>query len=219
MLKDLHPFDRREHAGEAFMNGVSGVHDGDTRHTDAQQETQADQLDDVFGSVPSSPNLTAHDSAQERQHGTEHSDIPRLRSIHVTNGYREGIAASKETHMQDGFDEGYSLGAELGLKVGWCLGALEGMLRAMLAKSTAQSDLAEKAQLDFDEATRELDVSHLCGKDYFGEDGIWLYNVPSESPSFEDIAAAHPVLQKWAVRVHEQAGVLGLEFRGTVGET
>ncbi|KAI7166152.1 hypothetical protein KC352_g25920, partial [Hortaea werneckii] len=134
-----------------------------------------------------------------------------LRSLHVTGGYREGIAVSKEKHMQEGFDEGYTLGAELGLKAGWCLGALEGVGHALAASTVSQptaektsdSDQNDLVSLDstrelLESAEEELKVENLFGRTYFGEDGIWLYRVPGqeredEETTFEKIAAAHPL--------------------------
>ncbi|KAI7223943.1 hypothetical protein KC333_g159 [Hortaea werneckii] len=107
----------------------------------------------------------------------------QLRSLHVTGGYREGIAVSKEKHMQEGFDEGYTLGAELGLKAGWCLGALEGIGHALAASTvshpaaekTSNSDQNDLITLDstrklLEAAEEELKVENLFGRTYFGED-------------------------------------------------
>ena len=83
--------------------------------------SQTTTLDDVFA------------SETDDSHGpsVEPSEIPRLRSTHVTNGYRNGVSDSKVRFVQDGFDEGYALGAALGLKAGWVLGVAEGLVKAL----------------------------------------------------------------------------------------
>ena len=159
------------------------------------------------------------------------SDIPRLRSIHVTNGYREGIAIGKEQHLQIGFDEGYSLGAELGLRAGWCLGVLEGLMQVATQRHAESS--STEGQLGTDEALQilreaesELKVENLCGKEWFGEDGVWSWEVsgvddeheaagavagePRLRVAFDDVAAAHPIIKKWREKACEGAGGLGL---------
>lgn len=184
--------------GDAFVIGSPGF---DNQREDAhRQEAYHDPLEDVFGSAPSSP-VRAHDEADSRttpeiRHSTaEPSDVPRLRSIHVTNGYREGIAAGKEQSVQAGFDEGYALGAEYGSIAGWIKGVLEGLI------STSADD-HQRADLDqlMQQVKQELDMSNLFSAAYFGSDGIWTYDVPealSESTTFREVASAHPVLVKW----------------------
>ncbi|KAF2486021.1 hypothetical protein BDY17DRAFT_238911, partial [Neohortaea acidophila] len=178
--------------------------------------------DDVFGSAPPSPGAdrTVHQP-------TDPSDIPRLRSTHVTNGYREGISASKSTHIQEGFDEGYALGAELGLRVGWCMGVLRGVLHAVSSShsntsATPSVPAAENAKLTssitresvqqiIQDAEEALTIQALFGKDFFGEDGIWLYDVPGQesgdegSVTFALIADAHPLLTRWMTTIREVA--------------
>lgn len=167
-----------------------------------EEPHQNDLLDDVFGSAPASPE---RDGEGESRHGQDHSDIPRLRSTHVTNGYREGIAESKGKFIQEGFDEGYSLGAELGMKAGWCLGVLEGMCKALSAAQHEPAELLAKAR-------DELQMEKLYGTDYFGSDGIWLYDVPGKESetTFRQVAIAHPVLESWTEKTMDLAKQYGL---------
>ena len=152
-----------------------------------QPQHTNDLFDDVFGSAPASPELSASQGEEAilRGNANEVSDIPRLRSRHVTEGYREGIAESKEKYIQDGFDEGYSLGAELGLKTGWCLGVLEGVCKAVEKAQADGSKEVERVAKDapnpfelFKKAQEELEMQKLYDAAYFGNDGIWLYDVP-----------------------------------------
>lgn len=128
--------------------------------------------------------------------------------------------------MQEGFDEGYTLGAELGLKAGWCLGALEGIRHALPSASQANevatsangSSVCRKdVQKLLGEADEELKIQSLFGSAYFGEDGIWLYDVPgqeqeNESTTFEKVAAAHPVVRKWTDQAIAISNEIGLAF-------
>ncbi|KZF20432.1 hypothetical protein L228DRAFT_240952 [Xylona heveae TC161] len=91
---------------------------------------------DFLDTVPSTDTPTK--KATNSQVGSESkvdanapSDIPRLRSVHSTAGYRDGIAFAKNEYIQAGFDEGYALGAVIGLRIGWILGALEGLWIAL----------------------------------------------------------------------------------------
>lgn len=181
-----------------------------------------DLFDDVFGSAPNSPILNGgrgDELAAERANAHEVSDIPRLRSRHVTEGYREGIAESKEKFIQEGFDEGYSLGAELGLKAGWCLGVLEGVCKAVektKAASGKQSQVDTEAEMEpaelFKRAQEELQMQKLFDPAYFGSDGIWLYDVPGseDQTTFRHVAMAHPVLSTWLSTTRAAADRVGL---------
>ena len=181
-----------------------------------------DLFDDVFGSAPNSPVLSGgrdDDFAAERMTAHEVSDIPRLRSRHVTEGYREGIAESKEKFIQEGFDEGYSLGAELGLQAGWCLGVLEGVCKALDKTQTngarqSQTDLQTEANPNelFKRAQDEMQMQKLFDPAYFGSDGIWLYDVPGseDETTFRQVAIAHPVLSKWLSTTRATADHVGL---------
>ena len=227
MLRDILPSRTAEDL-EIFMS-TPGISD-EPIPTTTTTSTSVDLLDDVFGSVPGSPVLFAEEQAHgqnaegpSRRPLLEPSDIPRLRSTHVTNGYREGIAVSKEKHIQEGFDEGYALGAELGLKAGWCLGALEGIVRAIPVQSDdAQAGedheksvvTREEARRMLSEAEEELKMQKLFGEVYFGPDGIWVYDVPGQENesgvTFKMVAEAHPLIQKWVGKVRALANTLGL---------
>lgn len=188
--------------------------------------TTSSQLDDVFGcSPPRDPTAAPvshegeEDAAVTAAAGTMHettttvsrdvSDIPRLRSVHVTAGYRDGIAESKAGHVQDGFDEGFPLGAVLGMKAGWVLGVLEGVAVAYRAAALGKAKMAgkvedaaeafEAARRQLVEARKELDMVSLFGQGYFDEEGIWKYHVDGQEGevTFEEVAAQHPLISKW----------------------
>ncbi|GAB7351908.1 hypothetical protein MBLNU459_g2450t1 [Dothideomycetes sp. NU459] len=205
-------------------DGMDGSDDGD----DFAPTTDA--LDDVFGSGPSSPTAAAaaqsdysHDlpAAQVSNSSSanaERSDVPRLRSTHVTSGYRDGIATSKASFVQAGFDEGFSLGAVLGSKAGWLVGVLEGVVRAVAAAASPASGPAATAEMQelFLRARDELGLKSLFGKDYFGEDGIWTYEVrggrSEDDVTFREVADAHPVVARWEARIRQLESRFGLDL-------
>ncbi|GAQ46046.1 Essential protein Yae1, N terminal [Aspergillus tubingensis] len=86
-------------------------------------------LDDIFGSSPPPTTHHSHPHPPSTTTTTEPSDLPSLRRQHVTAGYRDGISASKTSHVQAGFDAGFPIGAQLGMRAGTILGILEGVLR------------------------------------------------------------------------------------------
>ncbi|KAK6436492.1 Essential protein Yae1, N terminal [Oleoguttula sp. CCFEE 5521] len=211
MLRDLPPFRANE---PAFM----------TTPTIDEVPHQNDLLDDIFGSAPSSPvrdDADAETLEAFAAQGNERSDIQRLRNTHVTNGYREGIADSKEKFIQAGFDEGYSLGAELGMKVGWCLGVLEGICRALPTGDISAIDTGSgsDATVLVKRAREDLKMQNLVTEKYFGTDGIWLYDVPGQESetTFREVAAAHPVLKMWVDTVHLTLRSYGLAAGSAVG--
>jgi hypothetical protein len=165
-------------------------------------------LDDVWGSAPSSPTLGRERAVDEP------SDIPRLRAEHSTAGYRDGLGEGKAQTMQAGFDEGFSLGAVVGLRVGAVLGTLEGICAAVLkikSKEQEDTDLAgekERMKALVVEAREALKTENVFGVEYWGKDGIWKFKVEGEEGevTFNNVADAHPLLQKWELRAKEEAG-------------
>ncbi|KAI9708799.1 MAG: Essential protein Yae1, N terminal [Bogoriella megaspora] len=207
--------------------------------TQANHNLQSNTLDDIFGSSDSEPGRPLNTAP------IEPSEIPRIRSTHVTNGYRDGISESKARYVQDGFDEGYALGAVLGMKAGWILGVAESLAKAlgqrklrrkprhqMTVGSNSQAEADdESAQKQADlEARRgemlieaqaiaslvqeELTLRNLFGREYFGEDGIWIYPVPGNDGeiTFQEVASAHPLIQKWTSRLRKLAVSWGVDL-------
>ncbi|KAL9600543.1 MAG: hypothetical protein Q9219_003089 [cf. Caloplaca sp. 3 TL-2023] len=161
-------------------------------------------LSDIFSDSP--PTSPGHSTS-------EPSDIPRLRSTHVTNGYREGIASSKDRALQPGFDETYPLGAILGLRVGFLLGELAGLYAAYssqrIPSSTQQEDVKVERQRVREllvQARRELSIEVLFGRDYWGADGMWVYEVrgKEEEVTFREVVEQHPVMREWVGKVRDE---------------
>ncbi|KAF4549283.1 Hypothetical protein D9617_22g066280 [Elsinoe fawcettii] len=184
----------------SYNSGV--VQDMDTEYQDP--------LDDVFGSEPFHERQhleSQSDLSSQRDIGNsilEHSEIRRLRTTHVTNGYREGIAESKSTFVQEGFDEGYPLGAMLGFKASWLVTFLDNLLRLVPERS---SSLAIEA------AHEDLQLQSIFSPQYFNEDGIWSYNVPGpeSEQDFDLVSRHHPLISKWSAKVQELADSAGIE--------
>ena len=189
-------------------------------------------MDDVFGSAPASPSQAS--SFPLQQSNAEPSDIPRLRSLHSTAGYRDGLTASKATTMQEGFDEGFGLGATMGLRVGQILGTLEGLCSALSSASKpAKSDTkaegeVEQAQEQAGDAERltsllakarhELRTEGVFGTGYWGKDGVWIYDVPGEVEGWKDVVDAHPLVRRWEGTVAEEVERFGLDVTVLEGE-
>lgn len=96
--------------------------------SEAHQEPNDNQLSCDSNSSSSKKADTHVDSCQTQ-------DLARLKRIHTTEGYRQGISVSKALFIQAGFDEGYALGAVLGSTAGRLLGVLSGLLDALLHSS------------------------------------------------------------------------------------
>lgn len=191
-----------------------------------EQRYANDDLDDVFGSAPPSPTFE-HD-AQDLQNmrirsgNVEPSDIPRLKEKHETEGYRDGVTKGKAESVQKGFDEGYSLGAVLGLRIGKILGLLEGITAALKGGGEEYTEEKERFEALWGEAKGDLSTQGVFGKEYWGEDGIWRFEVPGEKDGkevlFPDVAGAHPLVLKWEGVIEEEVKKWDLDLGIMEGE-
>jgi hypothetical protein len=175
-----------------------------------------DDLDDVFGSAPSSPS---HDA----RGNTEISDIPRLKEKHETEGYRDGVAKGKAETVQGGFDEGYGLGAVLGLRIGKILGIMEGIYAALRTGEMADVEEVEQWKPErerieglLESAQAELKTESVFGREWWDDDGLWTFEVRGEAEGmdvvFTDVADAHPLIRKWEAVVNEEVRRWGLDL-------
>jgi hypothetical protein len=185
--------------------------------------TTSELHDDIFGSEPNSPSLSPSQNTDIEiptqslnTANSERSDIPRLRSVHVTSGYRDGISVSKAEHVQQGFDEGFSLGATIGIKSGFLLGVLEGIVRAVQYSADIAAEAKEEVIAKFITARQELGLQSLFGREWFGEDGIWKFEVKEDADgevTFRDVADAHPLVAKWVAEVEVLKRKFAIEFQ------
>ncbi|RAL58850.1 hypothetical protein DID88_009159 [Monilinia fructigena] len=170
-----------------------------------------------FGSEPGSPTFDGRDNYDGDMFGvgnTEISDIPRLKEKHETEGYRDGVTKGKTESVQKGFDEGYGLGAVLGLRIGKIIGILEGVLGAVAVSARRNPKMwngwKKKCRLEelLKNAKEELKTEKVFAREWWGEDGIWKFQVLGEKEGkdvvFPDVAAAHPLLRKWQSIVEEE---------------
>ncbi|KAK2740135.1 Essential protein Yae1, N terminal [Myotisia sp. PD_48] len=149
----------------------------DTLPADPPPPFAHNNLDDIFGSSPAESNINPNLSDIALPPQLELSEIPSLRRQHVTAGYRDGVAAAKANHVQEGFDKGYPIGIDLGLRVGMLQGVLEGLVNrgaAVTSKqntnATASSADPNPAPLDIEEVKKiyEQAKSELCVEKIFG---------------------------------------------------
>ena len=164
-----------------------------------------DALDDVFGASDGDGNGNS-----------ELTENARLRSTHVTNGYRDGIAESKSLHVQAGFDEGYPLGAVLGYRTAWLLNVLDIMVSLIdQNRRTETAERIERVERLAADARLDLTMERLFSSDYFDGDGVWTYDVDGESAAtcdFGRVGDCHPLIVKWKVAVEGLALPLGLRL-------
>ena len=188
----------------------------DMNTTTELEVTASDPLDDVFGADSDDGQLASEPMTSSRSRNEDVSDVPRLQGIHTTNGYREGVAASKEKFLQEGFDEGYSLGGEIGAAAGRLVGILESLVIAVRsgAASAVATELGEKLA----SARSELSAKSLYAPDFFGEDGIWKYEVATgdageDDVTFRLVANGHPSIKKWTREVEALCEKCGLRMQ------
>lgn len=114
------------------------------------------------------------------------------------------------------------LGAELGMRGGWIIGVLEGIVRG--------GQGVDRVKILLKEARQELSIKGLYAPEYFGQDGVWTFDVGDkaegqegdEELDFRKVAAAHPVIVKWMGIVEILAKDAGLDLekmKDRVGET
>ncbi|KAL9607310.1 MAG: hypothetical protein Q9167_007769 [Letrouitia subvulpina] len=176
-------------------------------------------LSDIFSDSPPLDGSATHSG--------EVSDIPRLRSTHITAGYREGISASKDQALQPGFDEAYPLGAILGLRVGYILGVLEEICAAHSQKARIFKEEviytleAGRMQTLVLEAREQLKVERIFGKEFWKSDGTWGYDAgkmqglaeqgDSADSTFWEVADRHPAISFWMQRLRDEMKKVEIE--------
>jgi hypothetical protein len=163
-----------------------------------------DPLDDIYGSAPTSPALTPHDSrypGDDRSHEIL-SDLPSRQRALDTDAYREGLSNSKGQYVQEGFDEGYSLGANIGQRVGYIIGFLQGVATALKGSKHADQVIELLSA-----ARKELAIQEVLGPKWINEEGIWKWDVEEagDNVTFRIVAEQHPVIKSWSTRVAETA--------------
>lgn len=108
----------------------------------------------------------------------------------------------------------------LGLRAGYLLGVLEGLDAALggdgrkgIGEGEGKREIGERGievRKMVEEARRELVVERVFGREWWGEDGVWRFEVEGEGVTFERVVECHPVLRRWGGRVAGVMGLLGL---------
>ncbi|CAX40628.1 uncharacterized protein yjr067c homologue, putative [Candida dubliniensis CD36] len=101
---------------------------------------------------------------------------------HYKKGYVDGITQSKESSLQQGFDDGYPEGAKLGIQVG-----------KILANLINQCETKDEQLTRFNEAKKELNIVNVLKKSYFDED---LNLKKSNNPTGTN-ESYHELINKW----------------------
>lgn len=191
----------------------------------AQHSTNANSLDDIFGSSPPhDPPVASHEPVTN-----EPSDLPTLRRQHVTAGYRDGVSASKSHHVQEGFDAGFPIGAQLGMRAGTVLGILEGLVRGYESRASSgvvkkqprgatggdgkesekdqemRQEKRERILKIYRAAVKELEVqgvfAGLDGNAVMGEDGAQGMGGEKKKPEVELKRMGDKAIAEWEGRV------------------
>ena len=95
---------------------------------------------------------------------------------------------------------------------------MAGVGRSLPATVAGGEGARQKVERLLGEAEVELGMERLFGREWFGEDGVWRYDVPvpgqdgegGEEVTFEKVAEAHPVVVRWRWKVLELAAEVGL---------
>lgn len=136
----------------------------------------------------------------------------------------------------------------MGVRVGYVLGILEGLRGgcdsiAIAAptttspRSTAAVAIGEKGdgtklKKILDEARRELVVERVFAKEWWGEDGVWRFEVGEEGKregrrgasageeevTLAQVAEEHPLLKSWLKRARAEMEILGVKEGRFEGE-
>jgi hypothetical protein len=184
-------------------------------------------------SPPSSP-----DSQPSHSHAMDHDeesslDTTKLRSVHNTQGYRDGISTSKEKMLQVGFDQGFYVGAGVGGRIGRIVGLLDGLVQDTVVVERGRGDgMRKEIQELREKARRELSIESVFGREFVGENGRLLWLVRGQELGdgqkeqmvgdgegwaeyrMIEAAASHPLVRKWSSIVEELAGRVGLRLDG-----
>ena len=161
-------------------------------------------LSDVFSTTPPQ---TPFSSLNEEQP----SDIPRLRSIHATAGYRDGVSEAKGQSLQAGFDEGYSIGAAFGLRVGCLLGAVEGLLLATRKRMPEMQRQAHDLEGQFEKMKDDLTLEKVFDRKWWDNDELWNTGCHlqqseerTDEISIQQIFDSHPLIERWSLILKEE---------------
>ncbi len=165
-----------------------------------QPAENLDSDDDFFGS--SSPGTFTNLS---HAHPNLQSDIPQLRRTHVTNGYREGLSAAKETSLQTGFDVGFPIGAAAGMKAGWIIGVLQGLERS------GRPEDKEKVQKVLKLAREGLSLEDIVEVINAEDDAGEIDHTKEDKLVMEDVRVREDLLETWQGKTQQMLDQIAIK--------
>lgn len=115
------------------------------------------------------------------------------------------------------------------MRVGYILGVLEGLCSstsasasASVAASASASDEGKGNVARLKKARHELAIEMVFGKEWWGEDGVWTFDVESGGEggevTFREVAEKHPLLKAWMERVRMEMREFGVQEGRFEGE-
>ena len=161
-------------------------------------------LSDVFSTTPPQTPFSPLNEEQP-------SDVPRLRSIHATAGYRDGVSEAKDQFLQAGFDEGYSIGAAFGLRIGCLLGAAESLLLATTKRMPEMRRQAHDLEGICKKMKEDLTLEKVFDRKWWDDDELWNTGCHLQQPddktngiSIQEIIDSHPLIERWSLVLKEE---------------
>lgn len=107
--------------------------------------------------------------------------------------------------------------------MGYILGVLEGLVHATSEKErgteilegkgeSAAHAIGDRMRMMLEEAREALRLEKIFGKEWFGVDGVWTFEIGKRDGkvTFVDVADSHPVVREWAERVGEEMKRFGI---------
>ena len=93
--------------------------------------------------------------------------------------------------------------------MGYILGALEGLCSAHLQ----ESEEGGKCRKLVKEVRETLAIENIFGREWWGEDGIWKYEVQGKEDevTFREVVDAHPLVRRWVDKVDEEMKIAGVK--------
>jgi len=128
-----------------------------------------------------------------------------LRRTHVTNGYREGLSAAKETSLQTGFDVGFPIGAAAGMKAGWIIGVLQGLERS------GRPEDKEKVQKVLKLAREGLSLEDIVEVINAEDDAGEIDHTKEDKLVMEDVRVKEDLLETWQGKTQQMLDQIAIK--------
>lgn len=170
-----------------------------TTLTDHSLAPQPREMDNAIDDIWHEPSNDRFGTSEVAPQSITTPDIQRLHTMHTTSGYREGLATSRETSVQSGFDEGHLLGAAVGIRAGYLQGLIEGLERGVVL-DTVEASVRDTLTGHLRSLKCELQLQKLLGEQFIAQDGTWKWDISSvsdgQAATVGFIANQHPVIVK-----------------------